>query len=424
MRGVGAVVPIGWVLLVSAGGIASARGQEPGLPATRPADVVIEYSHGGGMRGDALHMELGAAGGRCSAGLRGAPRGTLEFPVPSGELDALYALLRGCALETIEVTPVRVLDASTTTITVRWSGGQVVASDGGGRLTEASQEPFARAREAVERYLERALDRHLPRVTVSVDASLEGWEHLVLLDDMTLLERRAAARGDWPQARTTRGVLAGPHALHVQLTRKQEGGPALQRQFQVELPARGELVISVREGEIVLEEVAVDESRRVRITNEQARAHGLPPVALELDLSGAPLAGKPCAQAGSYLALSGPPGGPLGLTLEPYADVPASAEGLAALAQARFAKRSWQPGPDGLLELGGTSCVVLSGVTDTSHARAVHLLALFPATEEGQAGVLLDFWCSAGAGDPLTPEQVLALPRYGDLLRAVRVRFD
>jgi hypothetical protein len=72
--------------------------------------------------------------------------------------------------------------------------------------------------------------------------------------------------------------------------------------------------------------------------------------------------------------------------------------------------------------LGGLLCLALTCATDTSHARSVHFLAVFPATEG--PGVVLDFFLGIGAGAVPSPAEVLSLERFGDLLRSIRVHFE
>lgn len=56
-------------------------------------------------------------------------------------------------------------------------------------------------------------------------------------------------------------------------------------------------------------------SRSIRISPQECRAHGLPAVTIELDLSDEPLIGGAFLGDGNYLRLSGPPGGPLNVII-------------------------------------------------------------------------------------------------------------
>lgn len=160
---------------------------------------------------------------------------------------------------------------------------------------------------------------------------------------------------------------------------------------------------------------------RFGFTGAEALAHGLPPVDLTLDGSGLmirPLPGGRC-----YLSGSGPPGGPHGISLEPYAGTPSGPEALRALAGARFAGPTYAPGQAATIALSGRSVQAFTCAVGAGHARALHLLALIPARDGADAGVLLDYWCAAGAGAPLGPDGVLGLARHGDTLRSLRVDF-
>jgi hypothetical protein len=55
--------------------------------------------------------------------------------------------------------------------------------------------------------------------------------------------------------------------------------------------------------------------RQIQVTPEDSQAHGLPPLGLDLDLSGTAMLYHLFLGGGSYLTMSGPPGGPVGFSL-------------------------------------------------------------------------------------------------------------
>ncbi|MCC6739279.1 MAG: hypothetical protein IT452_09550 [Planctomycetia bacterium] len=92
--------------------------------------------------------------------------------------------------------------------------------------------------------------------------------------------------------------------------------------------------------------------RQILITAADARAKGFPPVALSVDLEDTVLSGFPGTPQGALLRLSGPPGGPLGVSVE---IVPAGSA-LEALVRERFDVPNFGP-----LRIGATVTVDVAG---------------------------------------------------------------
>lgn len=241
--------------------------------------------------------------------------------------------------------------------------------------------------------------------------------YTVHLDERVVLERPSDS-AEVSIARATRRLEPGTHTLVVKVSR--EGAAPLERRFEVSLPGPQGVKITAAGDEVRLEELK--EVALTRIAAKDATARGLPPASIELD--GAGLMVRSLPGEGCYLQGSGPPGGPLGISVEAYADTPAEEAALGAMAGKRFAGRSFMAGQVATIRLAGRSVRAFTCVTDPSHARSLHLLALFPRAEGARDGVLLDFWCSAGAGDPLSPEAMLRLERHGDTLRSLCLRFE
>lgn len=80
-------------------------------------------------------------------------------------------------------------------------------------------------------------------------------------------------------------------------------------------------------------------NRRREITAAASQARGLPPVGLSVDLAGTVLHDSGAPRPGVLLHLSGPPGGPLGVSVEIVKD----GGGLEALVRERFDKPGWGP---------------------------------------------------------------------------------
>jgi len=132
----------------------------------------------------------------------------------------------------------------------------------------------------------------------------------------------------------------------------------------------------------------------IRITPEEAEAHGLLPFTLTVELAGLPLLEWRFPRPNVYLQLSGPPGGPLGLSIEqaPLSeanDIPA------------FIEKRW----------AGQTGVYL-GARDSAHpweaeyvlgeslARAHHSLSFYPSPKPSLHWVLVDCWIGAADLNP------------------------
>jgi hypothetical protein len=162
----------------------------------------------------------------------------------------------------------------------------------------------------------------------------------------------------------------------------------------------------------------------LKITSSEAAGHKLPRAAVELDPGATGMSAARFPADGKFVTLSGPPGGPLGLEIEAYKGVTADAAGLEKLVAKRFEGRSPVKGAFGEVSLSGGTCAAMSWATDSSMARAAHLVALFPSKAGASEGVLLDFWMEAGSDPVPAPAEFLKAATYGDVLRSVRVRFE
>ena len=168
---------------------------------------------------------------------------------------------------------------------------------------------------------------------------------------------------------------------------------------------------------------ASGEISMVRITAAEARKHGLPGASITLEPGATGLSAATFPEDGMYLRMSGPPGGPLGLIVAHATQAAGDEAALKALAEKRFAGRSPAVGTFDRVELSGAVRHVLTCTTDSSAARAHHLLVHF-ARPDATDGILLDFWMPAGTSPAPAPQAMLEHPRYAALLKSVSVRFE
>jgi hypothetical protein len=160
----------------------------------------------------------------------------------------------------------------------------------------------------------------------------------------------------------------------------------------------------------------------MKITADEAKRHGLPAATIELDPGTFPFLELRFPGPTTYLVLAGPPGGPLGLSLEAYSGVALEADALEKLVPVRFARWGCETGTSGKLVLGGKErAAVTCAVGRAPPARAHHLVTLVP--ESPGRGVLVDAYVGGGLAQAPPPEAFLAMPDWGDLLRSIRVTF-
>jgi hypothetical protein len=150
--------------------------------------------------------------------------------------------------------------------------------------------------------------------------------------------------------------------------------------------------------------------RIVHITAAAAAARGLPPVNVACSLDGLPLSAVIFPWPGCYLALSGPPGGPLGLTIEaghagqtPQTVVASFGAALAPVVGTAEA----------VVTVGKLVCPAAVCVTGHSHARSVRVVAVIGWP--GTAGTVV-VQLFAGGDEP-DAARVLEHPVLATVLR-------
>ncbi|MGE0387962.1 MAG: hypothetical protein AB7Q97_24820 [Gammaproteobacteria bacterium] len=149
----------------------------------------------------------------------------------------------------------------------------------------------------------------------------------------------------------------------------------------------------------------------VEVSAAQAAAAGLPAVDVKLLRCSLPLAPRRMTAPGTYLTASGPPGGPLGLTLtagEPSAEAVAAALRAAGHEDVRTGKVPW----------AGAGTSAIASRRGQAGARTDELRVL--AASVGGQGIWITI-SALGGGDGLEPAALAARGPYADLLAAVRI---
>jgi hypothetical protein len=161
--------------------------------------------------------------------------------------------------------------------------------------------------------------------------------------------------------------------------------------------------------------------RVIRITTSDARTNGLPPVDISLDYSNTSLLATVFPRHGVYVQLSGPPGGPLGVSIEaaePY-DLALSLE---ALIRQRFNHPADEPlvfGRQGEIELSAVRHKSLTFVSGSSHAKSVHVVTIIRGTND--TALLVDFHVGGSQPDSTV---VTGHPDLMQVARTLAVRFE
>lgn len=154
----------------------------------------------------------------------------------------------------------------------------------------------------------------------------------------------------------------------------------------------------------------------ITITEAQATGAGLPAIGIQLDPGSSGFSGKNFSGPGNFLTLSGPPGGPAGLRLDITASE-AHEAGLRAEAAKRYGAEATM-GSAGTIRIAGQEHPALTLAEGVVPARAEHLLVLV-STPKGN--ILIDYWCSAGRGDPEKPSEWMDNEDQAALLGSLKI---
>lgn len=399
--------------------VARAEGNE--LPEKRPDDAVFSLEWGGGMSGAHGALELGAKGGTSTTGNHAGhtPDATVKFAVTPAELDALWKTLRENRLWEMPAKPAQVYDKGTTTVTVKWGkDGLCSFSDGQNSLTEEAAERFGKIVSALSAIEGKAVRAAEVDVLLVLDEAFAKTKHVVghVLGRSTHPIIKSPEEEDWSvhQAleRTVLRVLPGK----IRLSGSADG----KRLEPVTIDtADGRAFRLSVEGEKLVAKPFDAKGALVTVDAATAAKHGLPGASLSFDKGHAALTED--ASGEKRVGWGGPPGGPLALTFEPYTGTTDKAADLVA---ARFPDRGYVKGATKSIYFGDDPQTVVTCVTGASLSRAWHFIVFFPKRNDAKEGVLVDLLVGHIQGDVPSPEDVLKMPGWGDLLRSVRVRFE
>ena len=162
----------------------------------------------------------------------------------------------------------------------------------------------------------------------------------------------------------------------------------------------------------------------ITISAADSASHQLPAAGITVNPHGRYFSVAKFASQDQYLALSGPPGEPLGMQVERVANAPADETGWRKLVEKRFAEqRPIEMGSAAELEIADGKQSSFTCTTGESLARAHHLLISVPVPGSDDA-ILVDFRYGAGQSETPTPKAVVNDGEYAELLRSLSIRFE
>jgi hypothetical protein len=171
-------------------------------------------------------------------------------------------------------------------------------------------------------------------------------------------------------------------------------------------------------------DTAMDEvnTKDVKITAAEAKRHSLPAAEITLDLGKTGLSGTKFPAEGEYLALSGPPGGPLGLAVFHIKELPLNELDWRKLIEKRYAERSPAMGKAEELEIAGGKHAAFTVTTDGGPAKTHHLLIAF-AVPDSRDAIVVDFY-RGGQDDTPSPRTLAADKKFSEISPSLSIRFE
>lgn len=163
-------------------------------------------------------------------------------------------------------------------------------------------------------------------------------------------------------------------------------------------------------------------SKDVKIEASDAKKHSLPAAEITIDLGETGLSGMKFPNKGEYLSLSGPPGGPLGLTVFHTQELPTTDLEWRKLIEKRYGERATATGRVEAVEIAGKERGAFTFTSDSGPARAHHLLIAF-AVPESKDAILVDFY-SAGQGETPSPKILAATKKFSEISPSLSIRFE
>jgi hypothetical protein len=161
----------------------------------------------------------------------------------------------------------------------------------------------------------------------------------------------------------------------------------------------------------------------VKITAAEASRHQLPPAEISLNTGETGMSGMKFSSKDEYFSLSGPPGGPLGLTVALVEKSPKELDGWKSLIEDRFKNRSPEVGSAGEVELDGKARPAFTCTTDGGPSRAHHLLVLM-AVPKSDKGLLIDFYSGAGETKTPSPQEMAKQGEFSEISPSFSIRFE
>lgn len=184
-------------------------------------------------------------------------------------------------------------------------------------------------------------------------------------------------------------------------------------------PAKAETIAATESGDTSMDEV---NTKEVKITAADAKKHSLPAAEITINLGETGLSGFKFANEGEYLSLSGPPGGPLGMTVFHTKHLPKTDADWRKLVEERYDERATAMGEAADIEVAGGKHNAFSCTTDGGPAQAHHLLIAFAVPDSDEA-IVVDFY-SAGQGATPSPKTLLAAKKFSEISPSLSIRFE
>lgn len=137
---------------------------------------------------------------------------------------------------------------------------------------------------------------------------------------------------------------------------------------------------------------------RAVVTAADARAKGLPPIGFSVEWPRPRLfLGSVLAHEGTYLTLSGPPGGPLGMSVRGYTNADANHGILETVIVEHPPRPPVIRGAPETIDLAGAARPALAYIQGESLARSLTCLALVPSPGNKREGLVVRFYVAAGS---------------------------
>ena len=159
----------------------------------------------------------------------------------------------------------------------------------------------------------------------------------------------------------------------------------------------------------------------VFISADESEKHGLPRAEVSLNTEGLGMSGSKFSHKTEYFKISGPPGGPLGISLNLHSNYDLN-ESAAAFADKLYPERKLEYGSFEEVSINDGVYKALTFTSGEGFSRAHHLAVIFPVPESDEV-LLLDFYFDGrGTSDTPSPSTVLA-DRYSKFLTSFSLNF-